>query len=103
MAKFKVGDRVRIIFSYGWPELSGQEGRIIEVATDKGVEGISEWRVAPDSWGSYMAPYKGINGAAKFAPNSSQLEPILYDGAQPSEFSYSELMDNLRTKVQEEV
>lgn len=103
MSKFKVGDRVRIIYSNGWPGLAGETGVIIGISDDRGVLGDSEWDVSVDSWGGQIAPYPSLCGAMLYAPSSRQLEPILYNGAQPSEFSYSELMDNLRTKVQEEV
>lgn len=103
MAKFKVGDRVRILWSNSWPELAGKDGVIEAASPSRGALGTSDWLVAPSEWGTHMAPYPGIIGGDCFGPNSSQLEPILYNGAQPSEFSYSELMDNLRTKVQEEV
>lgn len=82
MARFYVGQRVRILYSNGWPELAGQEGTVVEPTEDGGLSGASEWRVAPDCWGTHLAPYKCPLGASIFAPNSSQLEP-LYDGHTP--------------------
>lgn len=38
---------------------------------------------------------KTIDGWYQCPAKFSQLEPILPEGAQPSEFSFSELMDNL--------
>lgn len=104
MAKFFVGQRVRIKWSKGWPELAGQEGVINGLAGNKGIEGVSEWTVAPDIWGSHRAPSPGLNGGIFFAPNSNQLEPLQPDGAQPSVYSFQELMDDLKAgKVTEVV
>lgn len=86
MSRFYVGQRVRIKWSVAWPELAGQEGRIVGLSDDDGIEGCSEWDVAPDCWGTPDAPWEGVNGADWFAPNSRQLEPIQPEGAQPSEF-----------------
>lgn len=82
MSRFFVGQRVRILWSRGWPELAGQLGAIVARSPTKGVEGISEWRVAPDVWGSHEAPRRGDNGASLFAPNSNQLEPIQDPGRE---------------------
>lgn len=94
-----IGAKVRIVWSTGWPELSGEVGIIIGRSATKGVNGVSEWIVRPDIWGSPYAPRKGNNGATRFGPSSAQLEPILPEGAQPSEFSFTELMDNLGVVV----
>lgn len=56
MASFRVGQRVRILWSNGWPELAGQTGVIVREAYDGGVLGDSEWDVAPDCWGTHLAP-----------------------------------------------
>jgi hypothetical protein len=79
MAKFYVGQRVRILYSNGWPELAGQEGRIVSTARNSGIHGDSEWQVAPDAWGTDIAPRPSLSGGYAFGPNSSQLEPILPD------------------------
>ena len=86
------GARVRILYSMGWPELSGEVGRIIGRSNTKGVDGVSEWCVAPDIWGSHYAPRKGNNGATRFSPNSSQLEPVLHEGAKPLGYSFEQMM-----------
>lgn len=86
MSAFFVGQRVRIIYSHGWPELAGEEGRIVGRPDNRGVDGTSEWWVAPDCWGSKIAPRAGDNGANAFAPNGSQLEPIVPEGMQPAKW-----------------
>lgn len=87
-----VGARVRILYSVGWPELAGQEGRIVQSSDDPGIDGDSEWVVSPDSWGSPIAPYSSPKGGLRFGPNSRQLEPILPDGAQPIGYSFEQMM-----------
>lgn len=102
MAKFFVGQRVRILFAHTWPELAGQEGRIVGKSTTKGFRGESEWQVAPDCWGTWEAPTPviktDVNGNLHrvrwFAPNSSQLEPILPEGHKPCDESFKEELDN---------
>lgn len=95
MVRLFIGQRVRILYSKSFPEISGLQGRIIGNDVSFAVSRSSQWQVAPDLWGSDLSP----NGAGRFAPNSSQLEPILPEGAQPSEFSFTELMDNLGVVV----
>ncbi len=94
MATFFVGQRVRILFSNHWPQLAGQEGRIVRQANGRvdvyGVRGA--WVVAPQCWNSEYPPY----GAGHFAPHESQLEPILPEGHRAGDFSFSELMDKCR-------
>lgn len=74
MKGLRVGMRVRILWSRGFPELAEKCGTI--VAADDGTPnyfgGISDWIVAPDEWGSCRSPYCG----SRFAPTSSQLEPL---------------------------
>lgn len=96
MSKFFVGQRVRILYSDGWPELAGSEGVISSVCPNRGINGRSQWRVAPMQWGSHEAPYPSPLGARNFAPNEDQLEPILPEGSAPSEFTFQQLMDNLQ-------
>jgi hypothetical protein len=79
MSRFYVGQRVRILWSNGWPELGGRAGVIVGRAFDRGLEGISEWRVAPDCWGTHEAPRVSSCGGLHFAPCSDQLAPA-YDG-----------------------
>lgn len=84
MSRFYVGQRVKILWSNGWPELAGQAGTIIgKDDTGGGLTGRSEWDVAPDCWGSNVAPRKSYRGGTEFGPSSDQLEP-LYDGNQLS-------------------
>lgn len=77
MAKFYVGQRVRILWSSGWPELKGETGIIVSKSPDRGVLGDSEWLVAPDVWGTAEAPHPSDNGATRFGPSSEQLEPLI--------------------------
>lgn len=100
MAKFFVGQRVRKISSdVPYPLVSiGAEGVIERFGIrPKGTVLPSGKILSQDNdvWVRY--------GDKVYSEVCAHIEPILYDGAQPSEFSYSELMDNLRTKVQEEV
>jgi len=99
MPKFFVGQRVRILYSHGWPELNNQEGRV--VALDQVIHngpgaGEQGYHVAPDLWGTHKAPYRGLHGAEVFGPRSEQLEPILPEGHKAGNFSYEELLDNLK-------
>lgn len=98
MSKFFVGQRVRILYSNCWPELAGSEGRIIGFEAPRaGIDDPhGEVGVAPDMWGSSLAPWPGLNGGSWFYPNTSQLEPILPEGSAPSEFTFQQLMDNLQ-------
>ncbi len=96
MSKLFVGQRVRILRSNGWPEIGGSEGIIISKSSNKGILGDSQWDVAPDQWGSHVAPYPGIGGAEIFGPNESQLEPILPEGSSPSVYTFHQLMDSLQ-------
>lgn len=99
MTRFYVGQRVRILWSTGWPELAGQEGRIVDRSPSPGCTGISEWVVAPDCWGTADAPRRAPNGGTFFAPSSRQLEPILPEGHRPAELSVEELLPFLKEQV----
>lgn len=90
--KLFVGQRVRILWSNSWPELAGEQGVIVAKAEDSGLNGISEWDVKPDCWDDPFAPYLSREGANFFSPNSSQLEPILPQGAQPLGYSFEQMM-----------
>ena len=106
MPKFFVGQRVRILYSHGWPELNGQEGRVValnqEVATGPG-KGSQGYYVAPDCWGTHKAPYLGLHGGNGFCPLSEQLEPILPEGHKAGDFSYEELLEHLEDMTHEQV
>ena len=87
MSRFYVGQRVRILWSTGWPELAGQEGVIVAAADGYMVAGArSQWIVAPDAWGSHFSPREGTRGGGRFGPHSDQLAPA-YDGNQLVEWS----------------
>lgn len=80
MTKFFVGQRVRILYSYGWPELKNQEGRVEQLgimATVGANAGKPAIVVAPDIWGSSLAPYLGSHGGRQLGCQEYQLEPIL--------------------------
>lgn len=98
MATFFVGQRVRILFSRGWPELAGCEGRIVGVPPRPiASDGYrSDWTVAPDCWGSEQAPHPSAIGATRFSPSSDQLEPIQPSGHRAGDYSLSELLDRCR-------
>lgn len=99
MAKFFVGQRVRIKWSEGWPELAGQEGRIVgsgAVIEIGAWTGQSAWVVAPDCWGTDIAPYPSLLGAGRFTPISEGLTPIQPSGHRAGDYSLSELLDRCR-------
>lgn len=79
MSKFRVGQRVRIKWSYAWPELNGTTGVIVDRASPYGWSPPyspkgNEWKVAPDSWGTpYAPPSSSVIGT--FCPGEEQLEP----------------------------
>lgn len=85
MKRLYVGCRVRILYSNGWPELAGREGRIVSdlraitLGPNAGKAGLS---VAPDCWGSHVAPVESINGGWEFTPMPEQLEPIQDPGRE---------------------
>lgn len=69
MSKFFVGQRVRILWSRGWPELGGQEGRVVSIGLTRNILGeLSDCEVAPDAWGTSLAPYRSPDGGDVFAP-----------------------------------
>lgn len=80
-----VGCRVRILYSYTWPELNGTEGLIVGAGDSKDFDDFvlhpgseSDWIVSPDKWGGPI--FEGENGVFLFTPDSEQLEPLLPDG-----------------------
>lgn len=93
-----VGAKVRILWSNGWPELEGDEGRIVSRSKNSGIRGDSEWWVAPNKWGTHIAPYASMSGGLIFAPNASQLEPIAPDGEQPLGYSFEKMMSEFGVK-----
>jgi len=91
MAKFFVGQRVRIKWSKNWPELAGQEGVISGSLVNYPNSHECGWPVSPDSWGSQNSPYSHPRDG-RFAPGEDQLEPILPEGAQPLGYSFEQMM-----------
>lgn len=87
MSKFYVGQRVRILWSVGWPELNGTIGVIFASASHgKCPEGlplsfVGEWLVIPNIWpdGHHPAQRSHSGGKCWFTPDSEQLAPA-YDG-----------------------
>lgn len=88
MAGLHVGMLVRIRWSLTWPDLNGQQARIVGTIPDQhrrllppGHSG--EWEVAPLAWGGSASP----DGVGFFYPASEQLEPALPDGMQVAEWA----------------
>jgi len=79
MTRFYVGQRVRIKWSYSWPELAGKQG-IVTGFVDKisPISGLNcEYAVTPDGYESNRLPHKNSKtGFHRFCPNRDQLEPI---------------------------
>lgn len=96
MAKFFVGQRVRILHSENWPELAGKEGVVVGLNPDVSFDPRCEVEVNPICWGGRRAPYRGRFGANVFSPKREWLEPILPEGSTPSEFTFQQLMDSLQ-------
>lgn len=107
MSKFFIGQRVRIKWSNGWPELNGQEGRVVAITTPRpGIDSPTAgcFVVAPDCWGSPIAPQADRNGYGRFTPMGEQLEPILPEGMQPAKWEDCMWQPNNETKhVDQEV
>lgn len=93
MAKFFVGQRVRVVHSDYAPECIGFEARVV---------GPLEHceRSSGEEWDGYPIEVDGIGtrshqgGRLVFPP--SYLEPILPEGSAPSEFTFQQLMDSLQ-------
>ena len=77
MAKFFVGQRVRILWSNQWPELAGQEGVITGHCPGANTSGnVAQWLVAPDCWGSDETDIPGMDGCGGvFRPRDEQIVP----------------------------
>jgi hypothetical protein len=90
MAKFFVGQRVKIVGATISKRLIGTETRIVGFTNCawNGIEYYSGWETQAIT-----------DDGAKFVAMDGQLEPILPEGAQPSEFSFTEIMDNLGVVV----
>lgn len=82
MAKFKIGQRVRIKWSYTWPELNGTAGTIVDIFPID-IEEAQQY-TPPISPGTlihvlYCDKWGGVVHAdnSQFAPVADQLEPIV--------------------------
>ena len=81
MTTFRVGQRVRIKWSNGWPELAGQVGTVCGKALLTNWVGESSpdgtnVQVRPDVWGALRAPTASRYGGFYFSPKACQLEPL---------------------------
>lgn len=85
MAKFFVGQKVRLVRPDN-PKNQGREDIICEMFEEREIIG------GP-------ANCKLRNSDPLCYTHTSRLEPMLPEGAQPSEFSFTELMDNLGVVV----
>lgn len=86
MAKFFVGQRVRIKWSLKWPELSGCEGTVVGItdgskSPTRGPHGSGPglyYEVVPDGCTSNLLPLAtSPTGVSYFAPSPDQLEPLI--------------------------
>lgn len=92
MSKFFVGQRVRVVRTLNPILTPGLEATIIAVGKFNGAYPGGE--IVPgecklDIW-SIRAPQ------GDWVASFDQLEPILPEGAAPSEFTFQQLMDNLQ-------
>jgi len=88
MAKFFVGQRVKIIWSKYYPQYIGKQTRI--------TSGLYE---ATNTYTGKKYFCYTVDIDPGFGPTPEQLEPILPGGHKPSEYSYEQLMDSLKEKV----
>ncbi len=95
MSSFFVGQRVRIVWVHLERNASmvGREGRIIEISDRDPKMTIHGLDISPIR----TVVNDGMRTSYGYA--ADQLEPIIPDGAKPSEFSYQELMDRCREGV----
>lgn len=95
MVSLFVGVQVRIINSDSYPEVIGCECRIVEmdVLSIRGKDGVVEKGMVMVNLSVPRNPHGNLCVRPEY------LEPILPEGAQPSEFSFTELMDNLGVVV----
>lgn len=87
MAKFFVGQMVKLVKAFD-PKKVGKEGRILDIFCER-QSTVAGWPV--NCVCDWTEP--------GYADHTDRLEPILPEGAQPSEFSFTELMDNLGVVV----
>lgn len=90
MSKFFVGQRVRIVRTYNYPQMRGVEARIMGFYRDawdgrKHYDGLELSVRTP-----HGAPYVAL---------PDELEPILPEGHRAGDYSFHELMDRCREGV----
>lgn len=90
MSKHFVGQRVRIV--YAKSPRNGCEARITGRSYSNHTHyGLGHyWDCDVDGWGNRSSD------GTRFAYMDDQLEPIIPEGAAPSEYTYTELMDRLK-------
>lgn len=104
MAKFFVGQRVKLVSATTLSNV-GSQGVITHLGSWRPGDRLPIGEVIDDGywpdvivqWDGYVS-YGGVR-IDQGPSNTSRLEPILPEGAQPSEFSFTELMDNLGVVV----
>ena len=88
MAKFFVGQRVRVKFSERFPEFVGCETRITKAA-----------REVYSSLGGYYYVAYGVDLHPGFGPREDALEPIL-DQHQPCDAEFKQSLDDLLKRTE---
>lgn len=76
MARFYLGQRVRIKYSQDWPELAGLAGTILGKPPVNAIAlhgGYGDWVVRPDGFDSEFLKHPA--GMVMFCPYEDQLEP----------------------------
>lgn len=92
MANFFVGQRVRIVDAAVSKFLIGQEARVLALNVVGTAYGKDYVGTKTD-----QKNHCGLN----FIAGPGQLEPIIPEGSYPSEFSFHELMNNLKEEQHE--
>lgn len=91
MSKFFVGQRVRLVRSVSGIVPIGSEGIVYSI-------GVVD--CGGGDFGDCLVKYPGYPSGFVvddcWAADFDQLEPILPEGSAPSEFTFQQLMDNLR-------
>ncbi|MET3929542.1 hypothetical protein ABIE51_001429 [Lysobacter sp. OAE881] len=93
MSNFYVGQRVRIVRTYVYPQLLGVEA-VIRTPLIRGRRNRDgfEW----DGYGLSVAAGPLHVENTQIIASPDQLEPILPSGHRSGEYSYTELMDRLK-------
>lgn len=95
MANFFVGQLVRVVGFNSFPELVGRECMVTEI--DAKTFDFKRGVIAEGVIGTDIECPDTSKKWTSFYPE--HLEPILYDGAQPIEESFEEMMGKLREGV----